>query len=408
MGGIRILAAVLGGALLLGVSEAQAGHICELVEPGLVEVDAMLDEWSDIAPLHRGASNPDASYELRCAYDDKYFYAAVRVRDDRLVRTGRKAAAGEDNLFFALRAASGGPRFSLRLFPGTRGFKRVKLGGGGKVRVEDSLQEDGWSTEIALPLAQIPGWGRSTPLLRGELVYADVDQGGRVHQRRRFFGSLHFAAHVPALRGLLKAIKMSVFDLKLDRLANFDGMPGTERVIAGGRFIGVLSDSFGFIELPVESPSDILKVDLVDFDGSGRVSILAHFRQAGGGGSREVVTIWNLGPQNQCVMSFGFEVAKSFGKRRLANRWSLVPAGTSRAVARKGKGKGKAKGKHPAVRGVDILVEVAASDNQGWDAASFAQVAPAGDVRPILSPWDERRRVVYYFEGTEPFDADAR
>jgi hypothetical protein len=405
MGGIRIMTVVLGGALLLAAGEARAGHICELVEEGLVEVDAMLDEWQDLAPLRRGAGNPDASFEMRCAYDARRLYIAVAVRDDRLVRTGRGNPAGEDNLYLALGGASAGKRFTLRVFPGAPGFRAKKVGGGPQVVVEDSLQEDGWSLEVSIPLARIPGWGPSTPLLLGELVYNDVDAGkGGVRERRRFAGSLHFSSHVPALRGLLAVIKTRVADLRLDRLVDIDGLPGSERVVAGGRFIGVLSDSFGFIELPVKAASDVIDVQLVDLDGSGRASILAHFRQRGGGGSRELVTLWNLGAQNQFEMTFGFEVAVSLGERQLVNRWALVPAGERRAEPA---GKGN-KRKGPMPRGLDIVVEVSEADNQGWDARSFAQVIQATDVRPIMTPWGERRAVVYYFDGLTPLEAAAR
>ena len=40
------------------------------------------------------------------------------------------------------------------------------------------------------------------------------------------------------------AAKLAVSDLRLDILAEVDGSPGTERVVAGGRFLGVLSDAF--------------------------------------------------------------------------------------------------------------------------------------------------------------------
>ena len=394
---------VLGGALLLGAGEARAGHICELVEEGLVEVDAMLDEWSELKALYRGAGNPDASYEMRCAYDQRRLYVAVAVRDERLVRTGRGNAAREDNLLLALGGAHGARRLSLRVFPGAPGFKARTVGGGSKVKVEDSLQEDGWSLEVAVPLERVPGWGRSTPLLLGELTYSDVDAGkGGVEERRRFAGSMHFSAHVPALRGLLAAIKTSVADLTLDRLVDIDGLPGSERVVAAGPFIGVLSDAFGFVSLPVQAPSDVLKVDLVDLDGDGRASILAHFRQHGGGGNRELVTIWDLGAGGQLQMSFGVEVAVSHGGRRLANRWSLVPAGERRADPPGKRRKG------PRPRGLDLLVEVSDEDNQGWDARSFGQVVPASDVRPIMPPWGERRAVVYYFDGLTPLEAGAR
>ncbi len=401
MGGTRFSFAILG--LCAAAGTARAGHICELAEEGVLEVDASLDEWRDFAPLSRGRGDADASFEMRCGYDKHRLYVAVRIKDERIIRTGKGDSGSDDNLFLSLRAGDASPR-TLRLFPGTRGYKAKRVGAGGKIRVDDTLLEDGWALEASLPLTSIQGWGPSTPLLLGEVVYRDVDKAGAGPEKRLpFIGSMHFSTHVPALRGFLAAARLSVKELRLDDLADIDGLAGTERVVSGGRLLGVLTDEFAFIELPVESPADVLDVQLIDFDGDGRHSILAHFRQHGGGGIRELVTIWNLNAGNQLAMAFGFEVAVELGERRLANRWSLVPARGRRATE-----KGKRLKKGEVVRGVDILVEVSADDNKGWSAKSFAQVVPPTDVRPIMTPWGSgRRAVVYWFEGETPMEANA-
>ena len=397
---MRITIAILGLCATAGA--ARAGHICELSEEGVFEIDASFDEWRGLRPLERGFRDPDASFEMRCAYDKNRLYVSVKIKDERIIRTGKGESGSDDNLSLSLGA--GDAARTLRVFPGTRGYKPKRVGAGGKIRVEDTLLEDGWFVEASLPLSSIPGWGPSTPLLLGEVVYRDVDKAGAGPDARLpFIGSMHFSSHVPALRGFLAAAKLVVKDLRLDDLADLDGLAGRERVVAGGRFLGVLTDEFAFVELPVESPADVLSVQLVDFDGDGRNSILAHFRQQGGGGNREVVTVWNLNAQSQLAMSFGFEVAVELGERRLANRWSLVPAGERRAPD---KGKRPKKGKR--VPGQDIVVEVSAGDNKGWSTKSFAQVVPSTDVRPIMTPWGSgRRAVVYYFDGETAMEAGA-
>jgi hypothetical protein len=343
---------------------------------------------------------------MRCGYDGHRLYISVKVKDERIIRTGKGDPAGEDNLYVSLRAQGGGEARTLRLYPGTRGFKPKRTGAGGKIRVEDTLLEDGWFAEASIPLGQIPGWGPSTPLLYAEVTYRDIDRpGAGAEATLSFKGSMHFSSHVPALRGFLAAVKMVVKDFRLDTLVDVDGSPGTERVVSGGKYIGVLSNGFGFIELPVESPEDVLAVKLVDLDGDRRSSILAHYRQAGGGGRRELVTVWNLTGDGQLQMTFGFQVGLELGDRRLVNRWSLVPAGERRAPD-KGRGK-KTKARHSGP-GLDFVVEVEKADNRGWDAGSFAQVVPSPDVRPILTPWgSSRRAVVYYFEGDTALEAAA-
>ncbi|HWM88791.1 MAG TPA: hypothetical protein VNO33_23230, partial [Kofleriaceae bacterium] len=306
-----------------------------------------------------------------------------------------EAGRGEDALHLSLRASKALAAWKMSFLPGTRGFPARRLAGDG-ARADDSLLPDGWQLELSVPLRRIPGWAPSTPLLLGEVTYADVDRpGGAAEERPGFRGALHFSTHLPALRGFLAAAGLALRDLRLDAMADIDGHPGTERVVAGGRTLGVLTDSFAFIQLPIE-PGDLERVELVDFDGDGRSALLAQYRQRGGGGSREVVTVWTVAASGELERALGFEVALELGGRRLTNRWSLVPAGQRR----------RAKGRAP--RGLDILVEVGPEDNSGWDAASFARVTPSPDTRPILTPWSGKRAAVYYFDGEVALEAPAR
>jgi len=327
------------------------------------------------------------------------------VRDVRLIRVARGGAGGrgEDALHLSVRGSTAGAAWTTLFLPGTRGFPARRVGGEG-ARSDDSLLDDGWQLELAVPLRRIPGWGPSTPLLFADLSYADVDRaGGAAEGQPRLRGALHFSTHLPALRGFLSAAGLSAGDLRLDELADVDGMPGSERVVAGGRYLGVLSDSFAFIQLPLASPGDLLRVELVDFDGDGRSSLLAHYRQLGGGGSREVVTVWRVAASGELERVLAFDVALERGGRKLVNRWSLVPAGQRREIAAPGRHQ-----KRGSSRALDILVEVAPEDSAGWDADSFARITPSPDTRPILTPWSGKRAVIYYFDGEEPLEAPAR
>jgi hypothetical protein len=389
-------AAVIVVAVGSGRAWAQAQEpTCQAVEAGVVSVDAMLDDWRGFeAVRRRGAAGADGGFELRCAFDDERLYLAVRVRDDRLLRTGR--GAREDGLEVSLRAGSRLGPWRMSFHPGTRGFPARRDGGAG-AEVDDSLAEDGWQLELGVPLRRIPGWGSSTPMLLAEVSYADVDRAGAAPGRVQFRGALQFSTHLPALRGFLSVARTSVDRLRLDELVEMDAAPGTERVVVGGRALGVVSDSFAFVELPLRAADDLLRVELVDFDGDGRASLLTHFRQHGGGGSREVVTVWTVGASGELERAIAFEVALELGPRRLVNRWTLVPAGQRRA-GRRARTRGK----------LDILVEVSPSDNTGWDADSFSRVTPSPDARPILTPWSTRRATIYHFDGDTALESPAR
>ena len=403
---IQLLAAgvvALAAEAAAAQGAAPANHTCQAVEDGVVEVDASLDDWRGLAPLRRGARSADASFELRCAFDAGQLYLSVRLRDERLIRSARRGAGGrgEDALHLSLRA--GAAPWTMTFFPGTSGFQARREAGHG-ARADDSLLDDGWQIELAVPLRRIPGWGGPTPLLLGEVSYADVDRpGAAAEDRPSFRGALHFSTHQPALRGFLSTAGLSPGVLRLDQLAQLDGLPGSERAVAGGRFLGVLTDSFAFIQLPLESPGDLRRVELIDFDGDGRSSLLAHYVERGGGGSREVVTVWRVNAAGELERALGLEVALELGGRKLVNRWSLVAAGSRRAG-----GKSPRRARNGPARPVDIVVEVAPEDNAGWDAASFARVTPSPDARPILTPWAGKRAVVYYFDGEQALESPAR
>ncbi len=395
---IQLAAAALLALSADAAAGAPAGHTCQAIEDGVVEVDASLDDWRGLAALRRGERSTDASFELRCAFDAETLYVSVRLRDERLIRSGKRdgAGRGEDAVLVSLSA--GAAPWKLTFSPGTSGFRARREGGEG-ARADDSLLDDGWQLELGVPLRRIPGWGGSTPLVVGEVSYADVDRpGGEAESRPSFRGSLHFSTHQPALRGFLSTAGLRSGDLRLDQLAQLDGLPGNERAVAGGRFLGLLTDSFAFIQLPLDSPGDLRRVEVIDFDGDGRSSILAHYVERGGGGSREVVTVWRVNAAGELERALAFEAALELGGRKLSNRWSLVPAGSRRA------GKRRARSRGP----VDIVVEVAPEDNAGWDAVSFGRVTPSPDTRPILTPWAGKRATVYYFDGEQALESPAR
>ncbi len=371
--------AVISCLYLLGAGSAEAaGTICDQVGPDMFVVDGMLDDWREIRSFRAGGDDP--GFDLRCAYDDKNLYLSVDVRDKSMRRTGKK----QDHLKINLSA--GGKRASLTAYPGYKGTPPKRRWGGGKVprwvEVEDTKQPRGWSLELAMPLARLDGWGQKSPALCAEVAYADADWDGEGIHPARFAGTLHFSWARGVYRGFLRAAHLSRSDIRLDTLAEVTGTPGRERVIAGGSVIGVLSDGFTYLTLPVSSPKDVLAVKVVDLAGDGTSALLAHYRQRGNGGSRDIVAVWYLEGSNFSQI-LAVEVRKQLGDRVLSNRWYLTPKGKFR------------KGKHDK-RGYDLVVE--AGDVEGWDEDNYNEI-PAPDVKPILQPWEDKTSAVYFFHG---------
>lgn len=294
----------------------------------------------------------------------------------------------------------GGGEGTLEVFPGVDGIDPMRRWNGrplsddGPVSVEDSLQEDGWSMEASVPMRQLKGFSTSLPSVEAEIAYHDADRGGG-GGTGSYRGPLLLSASVAAYRGFLEAAKLRPSDIRLDAIADFDGMPGAERVIVGGTVMGVITDRFAYVGLPVRAAKDILRAEAVDLRGDGTKSLLIELRQHGGGGSRDLLMVWGLADHANFLQILTQEVRKQLGARKMRNRWSLVPKADA---ARRGKSK--------ASGGQDLLLEVGPDDVRGWTEESYLET-PASDVRPILKPWDVETALRFAFEGNTALPQDA-
>ena len=404
------LACPLSVFAVISASYAGVGHAapsfgveCALVDPELVTVDGMVDEWSGIRGQRVG--DKDLGLEIRCAQDEKKLYMLASVRDDSVIRTSKQRKNNQDALSLRIGADRVDAWSRLDVAPGTRGYEPLRLWGGGKARspidVADSLQPDGWSVEVAVPFSQLRAWGRGTPVLRYVAELRDADGGGADTLTMR--GALRFAGSTDVYRGFMQQTHLSRSDVTLDVLANVNDARGVERVIAGGKFVGVLTDEYRYLQLPVDNTRDVLDVRLLDVAGGGKESILTHYREHGNGGSREVVAVWNLRADGSFARSLAFEVRKEMDGNLLTNAWRLEPKGTVVVDEPEDKRKKKRPRPKKAQPGLDIVVEV--GEVRGWDENSFGE-APAEDMRPILTPWGDRQSVVYTFEGDEAFGGE--
>jgi hypothetical protein len=274
------------------------------------------------------------------------------------------------------------------VFPGTPTGASRRIGAPAGVEIEDSLQPKGFSIEAVIPLTAIEDWTRSVPALGAEIAFHDADLAAelKIQTTVAFRGTLEFAHASNAMRALLRTANLSRQQLRLDVMADVDPGAGAERIISGAKIIGVVASSFAFIELPVRAASDVLSVQVVDFSPGGRAQIVAHYRQHGNGGSRDVVSVFNV-EAGAFSTALAFEVRKEMAGNRLENRWAIVPAGKHRKVPRRDR---------KTLRGYDIFVE--ASQAVGWDEDSYHE-ARATDAQPILLPWEDTTRAVWYFDG---------
>lgn len=346
---------------------------CERAADDVIDVDGMIDDWKGVKPTRAGGADKDASFDLRCLITGTTAWIAVDVRDEHVIR-GSKA---DDRLDLTLGA---GKPLKLTLSPGVDKLApRRTLGGKavpGWLGVEDTLQPAGWSVEIAVPLAKLPGWGPSvaTLALTATLSDGDIPKGTAAEHTIDWAGNLGFGGKTDLLATFLAAAKLPASAVTFDATADIDpSLPGKERVVAAGDRVALLTDQFAYVQLPVARALDVLKVELLDLRGDATRVIAARLRQRGGGGVRDLVMLWTA-HHGQLDAIGAFEIGKEEGDRRLTSSWKVVA------------GKPWAKSTGNAKR----VIEVRAQAAVGWDEDSY-QEAPAPDAEPIAVPWDDDR-----------------
>lgn len=372
---------------------------CGRVEGGVVQVDGLLDDWADVTPLLVAGKGPEGDFALalRCNFDDKSLYLAADVRDDKLVRDrrARKAPRGAGRKLGTFPAEDGlelvfedkGRLARLRLLPGDPdhdvpalvSWDPTREGQATKVEALDSLQREGWAFEIRLPLDEVPGWLAGARQIRMAVVAHDADPGRRPRELSTSpiapgrLGRVTFGDAGPQLDAFLRDRKLTEKDIRWSEVGQ-----GTGRVVLARNILAYVSDDWSYVELPVDSPADILEVRLVDLSGEGQDTTMVRYREHGdGGSSREILAIYRV-TGSSLGRSFGVEVAKAQGASRLSTKVSLVKRG-------------------PAT---DLVVE--AQPAVGWNAATYRE-ATAVDVTPIPLPWSKETKLHFQFRGEEYF-----
>jgi hypothetical protein len=378
-------ACLLGAAALLaspGRAAAGPALTCELAEADAVDVDGMLDDWAGVKKARAGGTDGDASFDVRCLFDGARLLLAVDVRDEHVVRARGKG--GDDRLELSL--AAGGAPMVVSLEPGVDGIApRRKLGGKAAPKwlaIEDTLQERGWSAEVAVPLAKLAGWGPAIPVtLSVNLADADVAKIATSERTVAWSGELALGAGSVAdpfavqwsYDRFLREAGISAADVTIDTTAELDGASkGPERFLAGGDVIALMSDHFSFVHLPVERPADVLKVELVDLRGDGSRLVAVQLRQRGGDGARDLLTLWS-GAGDQLHQVGMIEIGKERGAARLKSAWTIEPAK-----------------KWKQAKGAKKVLVVRSKPAVGWDEDSYGE-ATSVDAVPIHVPWDDDR-----------------
>ena len=372
---------------------AQAAEIvCGLAAQDLVVVDGMLDDWQGVTAerFAAGAFN-DAGLAVRCNYDAQAVYLAVDVSDNQLIRRGKGDRGAEDMLVLAF----GATRLELLPADGENRLPMKARWSNGKpvkgLEIADSLQPKGWSFELAIPKARLPGFAKGVTQVAFHLELHDADLFSERAAQDVISsgdgGKLVLEEGAQLYKQALADLRIKPKDIWLDQLANMDGAPGKERVIVAGRTVVIMGEAYSYMQLPVVK-KDVLALKLVDLAGEGKTSIVVHYVERGNGGAREIVAVWNVLSDGSFGRPFAAEVAKESAVGRMTCKWALEPKQTR-------KGKKLVKGK-----GQDIVVRV--GDVRGFSQETWNEY-PAEDMAPILLPWGEVKEQRWHFRGDESY-----
>ncbi|MBA3453533.1 MAG: hypothetical protein H0T42_10610 [Deltaproteobacteria bacterium] len=369
-----VLAAVLSTDLAVpDLARAEPTPIrCEEVATADLSIDGLLDDWGKKV-LFRAGTAPDGIISLRCGWDGTALALALDVADDRVVRLHSKGH--EDHV--TITVGAGGKPVNLDLFPGNA-LAKARIVKPAKVAAADSLQAKGFSLEARIPAAQLAGFTASTPALDLRIVFVDSDKAaGGDTTEIVIDAAIELGDRKDLLDDFLRSVRLKRSDVKLDKLDNLDpDRRGNERIVAGGTVIGVLTDQFAFVSLPAAKPSDVKKVELLPLGAKNLKIVSAIVRQAGNGGSRDLLMLWTVW-SGQLQPLAQIEIRKEQAGKILETSWKLV--------------KGK--------KGSELRIEPKPA--VGWTAETWNEM-PADDSDPILLPWDTAKGgVAYSLKGAE-------
>jgi len=390
-----VVLAVLGAPLAAAARDIP----CGAVEPDVIQIDGLLNDWKDVPGLYtqdaahvRGKSwdgPDDLSFITRCNYDERRLYLAIDVHDERLVRT-RKAKPQEDHVVILFGAGR-----RLVIYPADlhADIPRVVKWGSAKktppgIEVAEAMQPKGWSVEVAIPWRLVPGWSPGVGQVRGAVAVGDADsrvplkQDAMMSTAERRIGAFVLGEGDELYKAFLDAIGAKRTDVAFDRMYDMGGDPGLERVVRVGKVVGVIGKDYLYFEIPVQDVHDLKEFRVLDLAGDGKHSVVVRYVEHGGGGSRDVLAVWKIvGPTFK--RTFACEVAKQIGSSRLENHYAFLARG----------------------RGHDIVVEAQPSSGLRQDAMTEQ---PADDMLPILLPWGEQRRARFRFRGDEYFPVEEK
>jgi hypothetical protein len=329
------------------------------------------------------------------AYDDNNLYVAMRLEDDKIVRT---AAAGpnEDHatlsIAFPLKNRSY-RTYQVDLFPGNPGKLPgvVKMGDSriSGAELVEAPDGDGLTFEAKVPWNAFPESSRIRVGLRAALRYSDYTAPGRAGvvvatspaREGHAMPALLTESEYPLIAGMLREKGISAEPAR-EAFGNVGGDGTWERVALFDKFLVILGSRFHegkefvMTELSISRPKAVQRMELVDFDGDGPSEILLVYRVGSLDEYREVLQVLKVKPDESLTASFVHEVGMKSAAGELHNEVRVVQKG------------GKA------------LIEIAQGDAEGYEKDGYAEPKPS-DMPACFLPWDTTKDRTFAWDASD-------
>jgi hypothetical protein len=388
---------VIGGLMAAPAVASAAGRTLQPQAMSGVHIDGLLREWGGrMTPLDTrlrgGGGAPRVSTEV--GFDDQNLYVALRIHDNRIVRT-RAASGGEDHatLFLALPRGRGYATHQVQIFPGNPGKVAgvVKMGGRkvpGALAVEAPIK-GGLDVEAKIPWSTFREARRVRVGMRAAIEYSDADSPGaikaivgtsggrsgrslppmRLEGEQGLYDNLVHARSLPS-EPARAAYGNVAGDGMLERVAIY----GSFLTIVGPHYRG--GKQFYFGDLGVAGPSGVKRFELEDLDGDGRDEIVIQKNVGTSDKYRGVFEVFKVGRDDSPFQAFAHEVAIVTPEGRIEN---------SVRLEKKGRG---------------YAIQISQDKAEGFDPGTYKE--PTSDDMPsALLPWQTVGSQTYTWNGSK-------
>ncbi len=289
--------------------------LCPESQQRAIRVDGITNEWAALAPLVLGKGDvikgkekirgkTDLGVAIRCSYvKNEGLFFLIEVTDSRIIGA-RRPNKKHDHFTLSLTKRHN----KITVYPPYRNRKGVVKGLPKKARARVIKLEYGYAIELGIPWGKMGlTYGASVTPVNFTLYDTDSALLGKPetiitldHTSERGMTRLEHGGARRLMSSFLDRLSLDTTDVKIDRVGNFIKGSALERLVYGGRYLGILGGDAGvsFFYIPLANNAEsVQKVNIIDVDGDNLNEILTVFTYANGSSTWKVLAIYRVTPK---------------------------------------------------------------------------------------------------------------